>query len=81
MGPLVIVRDELLAMEGFLIGERVTHFLSRFLDDGGEASQHTDRGLASASVGGSGQVRTEDPFPGSEEYEAMPQPCLTLWGE
>lgn len=53
----------------------------RLLDDGGEASQHTDRGLASAYVGSSGQIRTEDPVPGSEEYEAMPEPALTLWDE
>lgn len=59
-------------MRGFLIRERVTHFLSRFSDDGGEASQHTDRGLAPASVSSSGQIRTEDPLHGSEKIKEMP---------
>lgn len=59
-------------MQGFLIGERVTRFLSRFSDGGGEASQHTDGGLAPASVSSSGQIGTEDPLHGSEKYKEMP---------
>lgn len=47
-------------MQGFLIGERVMHFLSRFSDDRGEVSKHTDRGFGFSFVGSSGQVRTEN---------------------